>query len=156
MKNIISYKMHRKIKEELSMKLKLMKGLRAFHGLTYVEITLKQISLAKQLFILNIEQGEEAFIPALLSQKKLALSYRFYDPILKIIQDECSDAKRDFFSLKNKLCLGRVQDDDIVRKMLLSIGIDEELNSDTKQVFKHSVINTKENNEINHLASEHP
>lgn len=34
---------------------------------------------------MNIEQGEEAFIPASLSQRNLALSYRFYDPILKII-----------------------------------------------------------------------
>lgn len=84
------------------------------------------------------------------------MSYRFYDPILKIIQDECSDAKRDFFSLKNKLTLARIQDDDVTRKLLLSIGIDEELNSATKQVFKHSVVNQKESNEINHLASEHP
>ena len=41
MKNIISYKMNRKIKDELLMKLKLMKGLRVFSGTTYIEITLK-------------------------------------------------------------------------------------------------------------------
>lgn len=85
-----------------------MKNLGVFHGLTYIEITLKQIQLAKQLFILNIEQGEEAIIPIQLSQKNLQLSYRFYDPILKIIQDECSDSKRDFYSLKNKLTLARI------------------------------------------------
>lgn len=40
-KSIISYKMNRKIKDELMMKLKLMKGIGAFNGLTYIEITLK-------------------------------------------------------------------------------------------------------------------
>lgn len=84
------------------------------------------------------------------------MSFRFYDPILKIIQDECSDAKRDFFSVKNKLSLARIQDDDVIRKVLLKVGIDEEAAAETKHVFKHTVINRKEENEINHLASEHP
>ena len=93
------------------------------------------------MFILNIEQGEEAIIPSKLSQKNLALSYQFYDPILKIIQDECSDSKRDFYSLKNKLTLARIEDDDIYRKLLLKIGIDEEQNATMKQVFKHTLVN---------------
>lgn len=58
--------------------------------------------------------------------------------------------------MKNKLTLARIQDDDLTRKILAKIGIDEEENSQTKQVFKHSVVNNKEKNEINHLRSEHP
>ena len=84
------------------------------------------------------------------------MSYWYYDPILKIIQDECSDAKRDFFSLKNKLNLARVQDDDVMKKILLMIGIDEDLKKENNNVFKYAVVNQKEGTELNHLLSEHP
>lgn len=41
MKNIIAYKVKRKLLDERYMKLKLMKGLGAFQGITFIEITLK-------------------------------------------------------------------------------------------------------------------
>ena len=46
---------------------------------------LERIKLAKQLFTQEIEQGSEAYIPVELSQKELPLSFRFYDPIIKIV-----------------------------------------------------------------------
>ena len=90
------------------MRLKLLRGIGGFTGLTFIEITLKLINEARELFLLNISQGDEIVIPKELSQKQMSFSYRFYDPILKIIQDECSDSKRDFYSLKNKLTLARI------------------------------------------------
>lgn len=41
LKNIIQYKMNRKIIDECAQKLKLMKNLGVFQGVTYVEVTLK-------------------------------------------------------------------------------------------------------------------
>lgn len=41
LKNIIQYKINRKMIDESTQKLKLMKNLGVFHGITYVEVTLK-------------------------------------------------------------------------------------------------------------------
>ena len=46
--------------------MKLMRNLKAFIGYgrcTYLEIVLKQLQLVKELFILDIEQGDEVIIP---------------------------------------------------------------------------------------------
>ena len=63
---------------------------------------LKRIQIAKELFTLEIEQGSEAFIPVELSQKSLPLSFRFYDPILKMVRELISEDSQDFLLLKNE------------------------------------------------------
>lgn len=42
-------------------------------------------------------------IPYVLSQDHLPVSFRFYDPILRIIKNEMSQSKKDWFQLKNQL-----------------------------------------------------
>jgi len=58
--------------------------------------------LVKELFTLEIEQGCEVFIPKELSQKSLPVSFRFYDPIIKIVQGLISDDTQEFLLLKNE------------------------------------------------------
>ena len=84
-KDMMKFKMRKNLCQHLYMKLKIMKGMNVFNGLTYIEITLIIINTSRKLFLLNIEQGDESLIPCELSQKDLPLSYRFYDPILKVI-----------------------------------------------------------------------
>ena len=67
------------------MKLRIMKSLGGFKGLTYLDISLKQISLAKEIFLLNVAQGSSIYLPYELSQRNIAFSFRFYDPLLYII-----------------------------------------------------------------------
>ena len=55
-------------------------------------ILLKVISLEKELFILEMEQGSEVFIPHRLSQDQLPMSYKYYDPIMNIILQQQSPA----------------------------------------------------------------
>ena len=57
--------------------------------LMFVQIKKKQIELAREIYILDIEQGQEVFIMPELSQQTLPKSFNFYDPILKIIQESC-------------------------------------------------------------------
>ena len=61
---------------------------------------LKDIQLIKQMFILDVEQGEEVAIPFDLNQSKLPLSYQFYNPIMNITQKMISEEIRGFVSLK--------------------------------------------------------
>ena len=46
---------------------------------------------------IDIETGNEVLIPYMLRQDKLPHSYRYYDPVLKIIDQLMVNDKRDFF-----------------------------------------------------------
>jgi hypothetical protein len=48
----------------------------------FITIKLRQIHLAKEIYVLDIEQGQEVFILPELSQQCLPVSCKFYDPIL--------------------------------------------------------------------------
>jgi hypothetical protein len=50
-----------------------------------MKIYIKIMKTIKKIFILDLELGGDVFIPNYLSQKNLPLSFRFYDPILKIV-----------------------------------------------------------------------
>jgi len=45
------------------------------------------------MFIYELERGHEAFIPNDLSQDKLPLSFKYYDPIIAIVAENISDQK---------------------------------------------------------------
>lgn len=46
---------------------------------------LKKIEVAKKLFIIEIEQGNEVLIPKELSQNDLPFSFTYYDAIFQIV-----------------------------------------------------------------------
>lgn len=59
--------------------------LKAISGISLLRCLLRRIQIVKELFIIDIEQGQEVFIPKELSQDHLPLSFRFYDPLLMMI-----------------------------------------------------------------------
>jgi len=67
------------------MKMKLVKNLAGFTGLSFLEVALKQIQLKRRLFLIDVSQGSAEYIPKELCQRDLPMSYKFYDPILRII-----------------------------------------------------------------------
>lgn len=73
------------------MRFKLLRGIGGFTGLTLIEILIDEIKIAKNLFLLNLAQGEELLIPRELSQNNMPMSYRFYDPILSMIQSDLDE-----------------------------------------------------------------
>ena len=64
------------------MKLQLSMSMKMFSDYFFVKAFLIKIELAKQLFVLDVEQGTEVSIPDDLCQRDLPWSFRFYDPIL--------------------------------------------------------------------------
>jgi len=56
-----------------------------FTGILRVRALLKQINTDKELLILEIEQGNTVKVPKSLRQDVFPMSFRYYDPILKII-----------------------------------------------------------------------
>ena len=83
----------------LMSKIKLLLGLKCFTGILYIKAQLKKIVIAKNLFAMDIQDGHEVFIRKELSQQQLPLSFRYYDPIIHILNDRISPEARDYLQL---------------------------------------------------------
>lgn len=59
---------------------------------------MKRIELSKKLFAIDIEQNNECIIPEILMQNKLPISFRYYDPIIKIVKARMSKEKTEMFN----------------------------------------------------------
>ena len=66
-------------------RLKLILNIKAVKKELFAMVLLKVIELERKLFILEMEQGSEVFIPKLLSQDKLPTSFKYYDPIMRVV-----------------------------------------------------------------------
>ena len=69
-----------KKKQRLLQKIQVIKALArnvftGYGNMTYIKISLKEIKLSKELFVLNIQQGDEVYIPGRLNLKKISLFY---------------------------------------------------------------------------------
>ena len=66
---------------------------------------LKIYKIEKEIFILNFEQGREVLIPKELAQDSLPISFRYYDPIIMLIQEKLSRDRREYYKIKKQLGL---------------------------------------------------
>ena len=53
--------------------------------------------------VLELERGDEVLIPQQLSQENYAMSFKYYDPVFKWINEHISPSKREYFDIKNNL-----------------------------------------------------
>ena len=75
-------------------RIKLLINWDIFKGIQRVKGILKRIELQKQIFIIELENnyGQANLVPKDLSQDHLAYSFRFYDPLIRIVQNNmCED-----------------------------------------------------------------
>ena len=80
-------------------------------GELYIQVLLKKIALVRSIFIANFEQGYEVLIPYELSQEHLPASFRFYDPLIQIINENCREVIKCEFNLKTKLHVDRINNE---------------------------------------------
>jgi hypothetical protein len=66
----------------------MMMDMKLISGLLYIDAIRKRIEIAKELLILEIEQGNETLINKELSQDGLPSSFRYYDSVLRLINDK--------------------------------------------------------------------
>ena len=66
----------------------------------FIKCALMKIQVAKELFVLEVEQGHEAYVPNELAVEYLPLSFRFYDAILIYVQELVSSKTKDLNSFK--------------------------------------------------------
>ena len=61
-------------------------NLKSLSGVHLLKLILFKIDMRKEIFQLEIEEDLEALIPRELSQDVFPINYRFYDPILVLVQ----------------------------------------------------------------------
>ena len=85
----------------------------------FIQLALEEIQIQKQLFVYSIELGEEAIIPPALDQRDLAQSYRFYNPVLSIVEELCQDHKKNLFIERNNQLLKQANTEiDLLQKII--------------------------------------
>ena len=94
-KNITILGKHLKsLKYEQIRKLSMLINLKAVRKMLFIKIKLKVISLAKEIFILDINLGNKIYVPKEININKFPSSYRYYDFILQFIQEYISILKK--------------------------------------------------------------
>jgi hypothetical protein len=68
--------------------------MKSLKGILYVIALKKKIQTVRELFMMDIEDGLDTFIPKDLSQDTLPLSFRYYDSIIAFIIENLSNEKR--------------------------------------------------------------
>lgn len=67
-------------------KLNLVLNLKSLNGIHLLKLILFKIQMRKEIFQFEIEEDMEALIPRELCLDVFPISYRFYDPILVLVQ----------------------------------------------------------------------
>ena len=90
-------------------KMKLLLSMKILKGTVHIKILLESISIVRKIFIMNFEEtGVEMLIPSELCQDQLPQSFRFYDPILRLIQEHCSQATKKYHNMLMQMNLIKV------------------------------------------------
>ena len=129
-------------------------ALKAVHGKLYLRALKKKIQVARELFIIEIEQGEEVYIPGDLSQDQLPYSFRYYDPVMMFAQDAVSDYKRDYFNVKGQIAFYIHRQGDLKQRVLEKLGFVDN-GKEKKLTYKHDAANKVAKEQVDHHVSEH-
>ena len=80
--------------------MKMIMQLRAVRGTIFIEVLLMKIALVKEIILYDLEKGYDILIPKELSQDELPYSFRYYDPIIAMIQENFSEISKDHLAFK--------------------------------------------------------
>jgi hypothetical protein len=129
--------------------MKIIVNLRAVSRVLLIKICLAKIKVAREMFIIEVEQGNETYIPNELSQDKLPMSFWFYDPILIWVQDQVSKSKQHLCNFRNEFRLNFFRENSLKRRVMSSLGAGSgDTAQPEKQVYKHHAVAEDELKEI--------
>lgn len=73
------------------------------NSLLFVLLRIKILSIIKEIFVLDLKQGKELMIPKELRMDHLPMSFRFYDPIIKILQLNIDDDTKYQYNIRSQI-----------------------------------------------------
>ena len=130
--------------------------MKSVDGILFIKLKLKQIMLKKELFLLDVEQGDEVLIPHELSMEQFPLSFWYYDFILNYLTENVQDEIRDQILFQTTFQFEFFQRENLEMKLYRMIGWhNPEIYLSSKLVVKHAIVNHNENKNINQDKSHH-
>ena len=92
--------------------IKFMLGCGELIDIFFIKCSLLRIDLIKKKFILELEQGQEVYIPPELSCDSYPTSFRYYDPIIQMVNFYTSLESKLFHQLKTQFNINKIQGSD--------------------------------------------
>ena len=71
--------------------------------MSYVLCLIKRNELSKKLFVSDIEEGGEVYIPNELRNTNLPPSFHFYDPVLGIVHEKMKCDRAEYFIKRSQI-----------------------------------------------------
>lgn len=100
-RDVVRYNLQKDKVLKMYQKLKIVVNMKAVRGVLMLKALITKIKYAKQIFVLEIEQSKEAYIPNELSNDNLPQSFWFYDACLQQVQNLVITDKKEFATFKN-------------------------------------------------------
>lgn len=144
----------RVINEEL-VKLRFLLGVGGLNDLFFIKTILKKKEMIKKKFVLDLERGQEVFIPRDLSCDIYPPSFRYYDPIIQIINHYISKHSKIYYSFKTEFNLSKIKNSNWQREWMIKLGILDSYDN-RKVTTKHATLELKEENELQYTETQHP
>jgi hypothetical protein len=104
-------------------KVKFMLGVGGLTDIFYLKAVLRKIELQKKMFVLELEQGQEVYIPNELSCDTYPQGFRFYDPIIQIVNHLFTSDNQVYHTLKTEFNLDKIKGSDWVKDLLIYVGV---------------------------------
>lgn len=80
----LRFKFNKRVLHEELLKIKFILGVGGLNDLFFIIAILKKYDIVKKKFVLDLEEGQEVFIPQDLTCDAYPRSFRYYDPIIQI------------------------------------------------------------------------
>lgn len=90
-------------------------------------------------FILELEQGQEVYIPDELSCDQYPNSFGYYDPLIQVINLHFQNSSKSYFQIKTQFNLNKIKNTNLQRQILINLGVLE--GEIKKPVHRFSAIN---------------
>ena len=143
----LRFKFNQRVLNEELVKLRFIIGVGGLNDIFFIKAILKKKAVVKEKFVLELEQGQEVYIPKDLTQDHLPASFRYYDPIIQISNNLISKQSKIYHSFKTEFNLNKIKGSDWKRDLMMDIGfLDRPENK--KVTHKHAIRNLMEQNEI--------
>lgn len=100
-RNFVKFKSEIKKRREQLNKFKLILNMSMVHDEIFLLCSLAKIALTREMFVIQIEVGTETFIPRELTIDQYSASYWYYDSILNMVKQKCSEQRKELLQIKN-------------------------------------------------------
>lgn len=151
----VNYKFEKKTKEIILNKIRLLMNMKIISGDIFVKSIISKIEILKELLILDVQLGMAVYLCDEFNMNQLPLSFRYYDPILRIILKGLNPQRQRFY-MDQKHLAKMFHEQSTHQQFLKVLGLKEDKDEGAqKQVIKHKPVNLARRKEIDFNFSKH-